>query len=191
MRVNKFLIISLLLAGLCSACGDTSPSAPNAMGLARHYPQEAEANFALARALWTTTQVCKDPAQAIEYLDKAISVAPDYWEAYQRRGLAKSDVYDWDGAFDDLTMAIRLNPIAENYAYRGLVSMRGGNSLGARKDLERSLSLNSKQHLAWNVRGGLNLLSGDVPAACSDFKRGCSNGDCTGWESAKTRDICN
>ncbi|MDR2891550.1 MAG: hypothetical protein LBV80_00455 [Deltaproteobacteria bacterium] len=163
----------------------------NPMGLAQKYPQEAEANFALARTLWGNSETCKDPELAISYLDKAISLAPDYAQAYQRRGLAKSDIRDWDGAFDDLTKAIRLSPpSAELYAYRGLVSMRGGNALGARKDFDRSLELDSNQHRAWNFSGALNILLYDYPAACDDFEKGCSNGDCTGLESANAAGYC-
>jgi tetratricopeptide (TPR) repeat protein len=160
------------------------------MGLTGVYVKEAETNFALARALWGNTEICRDPRQAILYLDKTITLAPNYAEAYMRRGLAKSDLRDWDGAFNDITKAIRLKQKPEYYAYRGLVSMRGGNSLGARKDFNRSLEINSAQHRAWNFRGGLNILLYNYPAACSDFKNGCSNGDCTGFESAKNNGYC-
>lgn len=187
--LRRYAILPLLLF-MCCACGEPAPKPLDPMGLGKKYSQEAEANFALARALWGTTEVCKDPEQAIEYLDKAIALAPDFAEAYQRRGLARSDLRDWDGAFDDLTKAIRLRPVAENYAYRGLVSMRGGNALGAKKDFDRSLALDKKQHLAWNFRGGLNLLLNDYPNACADFRQGCANGDCTGLESAKQHGVC-
>ncbi len=154
------------------------------MGLSGKHNAEAEAAFALAHVLWHNSDVCSDPEQAITLLDKAIRLEPDYADAYLRRGLAKSDQRDWDGAFDDLSKAIRLKPTAEAYAFRGLVSMRGGNGLGARKDYDRSLALNPKQHRAWNFRAALNLLEGQRDAACKDFTKGCDNGDCVGLESA-------
>ena len=163
---------------------------PNPMGLSGTYPKEAEAHFALARILWGDSDVCRSPEEAITHLDRAIRVAPDYAEAYLRRGMAKSDLRDWDGAFDDITRSIRLQPTAAAYAYRGLVSMRGGNALGARKDLDRSLELDSDQHRAWNFRGALSILLYDYPAACKDFKKGCSNGDCTGLNSATENGYC-
>ncbi|MDL2313431.1 hypothetical protein LJC36_00450 [Desulfovibrio sp. OttesenSCG-928-C14] len=191
---KKSLLLLLVLAAIfvcLNGCADTAaPEKANPMGLKGRYAPEAETNFALARVLWSDPLTCSDPALAIEYLDKAIAAAPDYEEAYARRGLAKSDLRDWDGAFDDLTKAIRLNPAAQNYAYRGLISMRGGNSLGAARDFDRSISLDSKQHRAWNFRGGLHVLTGDYTKACKDFERGCSNGDCTGLESAKGHGYC-
>jgi tetratricopeptide (TPR) repeat protein len=183
-----FVICFAVLLASCSTNDVSSPIDP--MGLAGKYTKEAEANFAMARALWGNTEVCKDPKQAIIYLDKTISLAPAHADAYLRRGLAKSDLRDWDGAFDDVTVAIRLRQKSDFYAYRGLISMRGGNSLGARKDFNRSLEINSDQHRAWNFRGGLNILLHDYTEACSDFEKGCSNGDCTGLESAKNNGYC-
>ncbi len=160
------------------------------MGLSGKLNSEAEASFALAHVLWRNSDICSDPRQAIDLLDKAIRLEPGYADAYLRRGLAKSDLRDWDGAFDDLSRAIRLKPTAEAYAYRGLISMRGGNALGARKDYERSLAMNPRQHRAWNFRAALSLLEGNREDACRDFARGCDNGDCVGLESAVSHGEC-
>jgi tetratricopeptide (TPR) repeat protein len=191
-NIRAYLVIFLVCIAAGSAgCGAEETPAPlNPMGLSGKYAKAAETNYALARALWGNTEICREPQQAILYLNKTIELAPDYADAYMRRGLAKSDLRDWDGAFDDITKAILLAQKPEYYAYRGLVSMRGGNSLGARKDFDRSLEINSSQHRAWNFRGGLNILLHDFPGACADFKRGCSNGDCTGLESAKKDGYC-
>jgi tetratricopeptide (TPR) repeat protein len=190
-NITTGLLLFSCIAAVSAGCDTAENPVPaNPMGLSGIYVKEAETNYALARALWGNTEVCRDPKQAILYLDKTIELAPDYADAYMRRGLAKSDLRDWDSAFDDITAAIRLEPKPDYYAYRGLVSMRGGNSLGARKDFNRSLEIKSGQHRAWNFRGGLNILLHDYPAACADFKKGCSNGDCTGLESAKQNGYC-
>ena len=186
----RFLAICLVSLVLF-ACGGHAPLKPNnPMGLSGKINSEAETAYARARVLWKDGEICTDPKLAIELLTKAIALEPQYAEAYMRRGLAKSDMRDWDGAFDDLSRSIRIKPTAEAYAYRGLISMRGGNSIGARKDFSRSLELNSSQHRAWNFRGALNLLEGDKPAACKDFDKGCSNGDCIGYESAVKSGDC-
>ncbi|MDL2272441.1 tetratricopeptide repeat protein [Desulfovibrio sp. OttesenSCG-928-I05] len=184
------IILFLLLTVLLVSCGPRAEKAYNPMGLSGKINPEAETAFARAHVLWRDSEVCSDPALAVELLDKAIALEPEYAQAYMRRGLAKSTQRDWEGAFDDLTRALRLDPSAENYAYRGLISMRGGNALGARKDLDRSIALDSDQHKAWNFRAALDLLEGKNEAACSDFKEGCSNGDCVGLESARNAGIC-
>ena len=160
------------------------------MGLSGKINPEAESAFVQAHVLWRNSDICSDPAQAVSLLDKAIRLEPNYADAYLRRGLAKSDLRDWDGAFDDLSRAIRLKPTAEAYAFRGLISMRGGNALGARKDFDRSLQINSKQYRAWNYRAAINLLERDNEAACRDFRKGCDNGDCVGYESAVAHGEC-
>lgn len=177
---NLFLIV--FVCAILAGCGGKAVSPHNPMGLSGKLNPEAEAAFARAHVLWDKSDVCSDPALALELLDKAISLEPAYAEAYLRRGLAKSALKDWDGAFDDLSKAIRLNPSPEAFAFRGLVSIQGGNYVGARKDLDRSLHLTSRQHRAWNFRGTLNRLEGHQNAACEDFTEGCDYGDCVGLD---------
>jgi tetratricopeptide (TPR) repeat protein len=189
MRSKKILwgmIVCLALA----ACGGKDLPPPNPMGLSGKRSTEAEAAFARAHVLWDKNDVCSDPQLAEELLSKALTLEPGYAEAYVRRGLARGQLHDWEGAFTDLSRAIRLNPTADSYAFRGLISMRGGNYLGARKDFDRSLEIAKRQHRAWNFRGALNRLEGAYKAACDDFDEGCDNGDCVGLESAKARGEC-
>lgn len=183
MHIRNIFFIAAVCAVL-AGCGGKELPPYNPMGLSGKRNADAEASFARAHVLWDKRDVCSDPALAVELLDKAIALEPGYGDAYLRRGLAKSDLKDWDGAFDDLTRAIRLNPSAEAFAFRGLVSMRGGNYMGARKDFDRSLSITKRQHRAWNFRGALNRLEGRQKAACEDFSEGCDYGDCIGLETS-------
>lgn len=183
------VLVLLVCVGI-AGCGDKELGPHNPMGLSGKRNPEAEAAFARAHVLWDKHDVCSDPPQAVELLDKAIRLEPEYSEAYLRRGLARSDLKDWDGAFDDLSKAVRIAPTAEAYAFRGLVSMRGGNYLGARKDLDRSLSISKRQHRAWNFRGALNRLEGRQKDACNDFEEGCDYGDCIGLETSRELGEC-
>ena len=183
MHIRNIFCIAVTCA-ILAGCGGKELPPHNPMGLSGKLNAEAEASFARAHVLWDKRDVCSDPALAVELLNKAISLEPEYTEAYLRRGLAKSDLKDWDGAFDDVTKAIRRNPSAEAFAFRGLVSMRGGNYIGARKDFDRSLSITKRQHRAWNFRGALNRLEGRQEAACKDFAEGCDYGDCIGLETS-------
>lgn len=191
MKNNKLICIAVFMAALCGACaGMAKPDSyapPKDGGTAN---QEAQRNFDHARILWKNQDVCSDPAKAIEYLDKAVALDPAYAEAYTRRAMAKSDLDEYEGAFEDATKAVRLAPTAQAYAYRGLIFMRSNNFRGARKDYDRSLELNSSQHQAWNFRGALGLLEGDKAGACSDFNKACGNGDCNGLQQARKNGDC-
>ena len=156
-------------------------------------PAEAEAAYAKARALWKRSaagEVCADPQQAIALLDKAISIAPKYGAAYVRRGLAVSEMGDFEEAFEDVTAGIRLAPTPEAYAYRGLILLRGRQPKVARRDFEYSLSKAPSQHLAHNLLGVLALSEENAEEACRSFSNGCSRGDCFFLEAAKREGIC-
>ena len=151
---------------------------------------EAEMLFAKAHVLWKGTDMCSDPAKAVSLLDQALSIEPGFAEARLWRGQALTQLDQWDEAIDDLTLVVRQGPSAQAYAWRGLAFMRSGNFLGSRRDLDRSIDLDSSQHRAWNFRGGLNLAEGNMDAACKDFSRGCKNGDCTGFDNARAGNMC-
>ncbi|WP_353115860.1 tetratricopeptide repeat protein [Nitratidesulfovibrio sp.] len=188
---SLLLAALLLLAFSLTGCASQEPLKPyNPMGISGKVTPEAEKYFAMAHVLWKGGETCTEPEKAVAYLNKAIELQPDYWQAFARRGLAYSEMGLWDEAFDDLTRAVRQHPSAENYAWRGLVAFRMGNQLGARKDLARSIELDSAQHRAWNYRAAVELAEDEIVAACADFATGCSNGDCTGMESARREGIC-
>lgn len=152
---------------------------------------KAEELIAKARVLWKQgSDVCGDPAMAVFLLDQAIEISSNNAEAYMRRGLAYSEMGKEQEAFNDLTQAIRLDPTSSRYAYRGLGLLRQQNFMGARKDLEKSLAIDSKQFRAWNYMGALNMLENDTAAACKDFEKACSNGDCAGINAAKKEGMC-
>ena len=183
MYIRTIALILLICFSLVG-CGGKDVTPHNPMGLSGKRNPEAEAAFARAHVLWDNYDVCSDAERAVSLLDRALALEPQYADALLRRGLARSDLKDWDGAFDDLSKAIRLSPSAEAYAFRGLVSMRGGNYLGSRKDLDRSLEISKRQHRAWNFRGALNRLEGRQTEACDDFAEGCDYGDCIGLETS-------
>ncbi len=133
---------------------------------------------------------CSDPEKALSLLSKAISLDPRYAEAYLRRGLAKSELGEGEEAFEDVTAGIRLQPTAQGYAYRGLVSLRSGQKNAAEKDLRHSLKLDPKQHLAHNYLGTLALSENNQAKACASFKEGCAQGDCSFLETSKKEGIC-
>ncbi len=190
--MKNIIIISCLLFGGCSIFDPKSapPEIPDPTGATGRYKAEAEFLFGKARVLWKQEGICSDPGQAVDYLDRALEIEPDYAEALLRRGMALSQLGYQDDAFDDLTRSIRLAPTAAAYAARGLVLFRSGNNGGARHDLDAALRLDKKLAAAWNLRGALFYEEGNMDAACGDFARACSAGDCTGLEAARRESVC-
>jgi tetratricopeptide (TPR) repeat protein len=199
LRATALFCLCLLsaLAG-CAQNTEPAPPKPNPLGLSGKVSAEAETAYSQARVLWRASpaasssgaEVCSDPALAIALLDKAISLEPEYAQAYLRRGLAKSDLGDFTSAFDDATMAVRLRPLPEHYAYRALISMKAGHRAGARRDLDYALEKDSSRHLAWTFLGALDLLEGRLKEACADFERACSAGDCSRLEASRREGLC-
>ena len=194
-KIKILLRITLLACAtslLCACALFTDPPKKeiDPRGYGSKHNVEAEKAFAFGHSTWGKKDKSSNPEKAIELFTQAIKIEPDYTAAYLWRGVAYSELSHWEEAFEDLTKAIRLEPTAVHYAYRGLVSMRGGNAMGARKDLDESIALDSSQYKAYNFRGALEILLENSEAACKDFDQGCSNGDCTGYESAKAQGYC-
>lgn len=161
----------------------------NPMGVSGKYNKEAEKWYAMAHVLWRNMQ-CSNPRLAVEYLDKALMLEPQYADALFRRGLALSELQEFDEAFDNMTEAVRLAPSEKTYAWRGLVALRMGNVQGAIQDCTEALRYNSEYSQAWNIRAAARLMQGNIDDACDDFENGCDYGDCTGLESAQREELC-
>jgi Tfp pilus assembly protein PilF len=115
---------------------------------------------------------------------------PDFAAAWAYRGLAYSELGQREEAFEDVTKAIRLDPRAEYYADRGLVSLRGGLLSAARRDLDYSLKKDPKQYRSWNLLGETALREGNGAQACQYYAKGCSNGNCEPLQQARKAGQC-
>ena len=165
------------------------PKPANPTGVSGKHDPQAEQLFAKAHILWKG-ETCTDPEKALEYLDEALKIEPDYPQALIRRGLALSQLGYADDAFDDLTKAIRIEPSAEAYLSRGICLFQQGNTAGARKDLEEALRRDDSSYRVWNILGAVALKEGKEQEACESFEKACSTGDCAGIEAARREKIC-
>ena len=67
----------------------------------------------------------EDYVLSIQYFNQAITAKPHLYEPWFYRGLAKFYLDDFEGAEDDVTHAIELNPYISNmYELRGLARIR-------------------------------------------------------------------
>jgi len=75
-------------------------------------------------------------------LNKDIRINPEYGEAYNNRGLVKSELKDYEGAITDFTKVIELNPEhSEAHYNRGMAKINSGTNASACDDLKRASEL--------------------------------------------------
>jgi tetratricopeptide (TPR) repeat protein len=111
-----------------------------------------------------------DPAKAIEYLDNAIKLQPDFANAYNRRGAAYLTL-DWcQLAIKDFNEAIRLKPdFAKAYGNRGLAYLYLDQYQRAIKDYDKAIRLKPDHVSAYNNRGGAYNSLGQYQRAIKDY----------------------
>jgi tetratricopeptide (TPR) repeat protein len=111
-----------------------------------------------------------DPREAIEYLNSAIKLQPDYARAYNARGIAYNNLGQYQQAIEDFNEAIRLQPndskayVNRSYAYSKLSK----HNLGCR-DAQKACELRDCRLL--NMAKGNGFCLFPVPSAGSSVKK--------------------
>lgn len=84
------------------------------------------------------------PQEAIAQLGKYIAQYPDFYYGYYRRGFLKDKTQDIDGAIEDYTISIALDPTnAYSYLGRGDMYHAKGNELMAIADYQKVIELDT------------------------------------------------
>ncbi|NJN39191.1 MAG: tetratricopeptide repeat protein [Acaryochloridaceae cyanobacterium CSU_3_4] len=113
-----------------------------------------------------------DNKGAISDYDQAIQLKPDYAEAYNNRGIARSALGDNKGAISDLDKAIQLKPdYAVAYVNRGIARHGLGDHKGAISDYEKSIQLNPKLESSYINLGLIQYESGNIQAASQYWQK--------------------
>lgn len=108
--------------------------------------------FYKASALWDEGYT--DPKKAIEYLNNAIKLQPDYAEAYIGRGFAYFSLGQHQRAIEDFNKAIRLKPDnTDAYVSRGLSYNGLGQYQRAIEDYNEAIRLKPDYAEAYVSRG--------------------------------------
>ena len=133
---------------------------------------ERAAKRAIANKLFTQALAEKNLLKSIELYTKAIDLNPDFAEAYNNRGYAKSLINDKEGALEDYNISIKLDPkIAETYNNRGNVKDDLDDKDGAMIDYDEAIKLNPIYANAYNNRGTLKKDFRDLDGAMSDYNK--------------------
>ncbi len=111
------------------------------------------------------------PEDIILAYDRAISLKPDYADAYQNRGVAKADLGQRDMAIVDYDKAIQLQPdYALAYTNRGIVKGKLGRYEDAIVDLDKAIRL-KPDYAAYNARGAAKGALGHYEDAIVDLDK--------------------
>lgn len=125
--------------------------------------------FNSAQALWDGEKYTA-PRKAIEYLNKAIKLQPNYAGAFNSRGNAYADLGQYQHAMEDYNEAIRLNPdYAAAYINRGDVYYILYQYQLSIEDCNEAIRLKPDNALAYSNRGKAYAKSGRYDMAIKDF----------------------
>jgi tetratricopeptide (TPR) repeat protein len=84
---------------------------------------------------------------SLQDFTKALQIDPTYISALQNRASVRRAIGDWEGALQDLTQVIDLEPqIGKWYCQRGHLWLRQEASARAQQDFERCLALDPSMH---------------------------------------------
>ena len=134
-------------------------------------PQEltAESWVNKARTLWVNGKFT-EPNKAIEYLNNAIKLQPDYARAYYNRGLAYDDLGQYQRAIVDYNEVIHLKPKnAVAYHNRGLAYDNLGQHQRAIEDYNEAMRLQPNDAITYYNRGRAYADVGQYQRAIEDL----------------------
>jgi tetratricopeptide (TPR) repeat protein/V8-like Glu-specific endopeptidase len=107
---------------------------------------------------------------AIADYTQAIKLNPNYVNAYNDRGIARSRIGDAKGEIDDYNQAIRINPnYANAYYNRGIARSEMGDKQGAIADYTQAIKIDPKYVNAYYNRGNTRSNLGDKLGAIADY----------------------
>ncbi len=113
-----------------------------------------------------------DLDKAIRHYNKAIELKPDFFGAYNDRGIAYGKKGDFDSAIKDLNKAIELNPnLAEAYNNRGLSYLQKGEIDTAIHNYSKAIELNPNLAEAYNNLGTAYLQTGELDNAIHNYSK--------------------
>ena len=120
----------------------------------RAYSLEAQAN---------TIAELYDDRETLRCFNAALRLNPDLVEIYARRGVIKSRLENFEGAFKDFDKMIQINP-KHIFAYnnRATARIHLRDEQGAFKDLNKAIELDPNYVMAYINLGGTNLYIADT-----------------------------
>ena len=111
-----------------------------------------------------------DIDQAIANYTRAITLHPQYADAYYKRGLAYDDKGEYGLAIADFDAALHINPqYVDAYRNRGVAYAHQGDYERAIADFDAALHINPQDATAYNNLGAARYYLGDYERAIADY----------------------
>ena len=134
-----------------------------------HIAEEIDNNQA-ARAWFSVGYLLENPEDSILAYDQAISLKPDYADAYYNRGVVKDELGQREDAIADYDEAIGLKPdFAESYNNRGNAKAALGQHDEAIADYDEAIRLKPDFAESYNNRGTARGKLGQGEDAIADY----------------------
>ena len=125
--------------------------------------------FYKAGALWVEEKY-SDPKMAVEYLNNALKLQPDYADAYNSRGIAHASLGQYQRAIENFNEAIHLKPdYAMVYNNRGFAYSNLGQYQRAIEDFNEAVHLKPDYTKAYNNRGNAYYSLGQYQRAIENY----------------------
>ena len=129
-------------------------------------------NDQAARAWFSVGYLLGDSEESILAYGQAISLKSDFAEAYNNRGLAKSELGHYKDDIADFDEAIRLKPdLAEAYSNRGNAKIALGQHNEAIADYDKAIRLKPDLAEAYSNRGVAKAKLGQHNEAIADYDK--------------------
>lgn len=131
-------------------------------------------------------------AQSLNDFSKALELAQDYRDAHFNLGLLHLEVHRYEQALEEFDSAVGLDPGEKNsYLMRGLAKTRLGRHEDALRDFDRAIEIAPDFAEAFKERGFVYMVVfNDRERACLDWKVACGLGQCTNFNLALQRGVC-
>lgn len=128
-------------------------------------------NDAFAYYLRGSAKCLSDERGAIQDYNRAIELNPNYAEAYNNRGITKSNLKDYRGAIQDYNKTIELNPDDPSpYINRGRAKSDIEDYQGAIQDCSKAIEL-SNYGYAYEIRAYVRVILKDYRGAIQDYNK--------------------
>ena len=108
----------------------------------------------------------------IRHHDEIIEQSPEDPLAYSNRSITKYNLGDYEGAVDDFTQSIKIDPKnAEYYNGRGITKLKLKDYKEAINDFTKAIEIEPNNALFYNNRGNLKYILKEYQLAVDDFTK--------------------